>query len=91
MEPIGPPSFKYLRPHWKIYDTDTVQDTSNVPHFSQAGTPSSGLQWRITPALPAGILELVMSSGADIPDEGTIRQVSGKTAPVMAPTTYTVS
>lgn len=24
MEPIGPPPFKYLRPHWTIYDTDTV-------------------------------------------------------------------
>ncbi|CZR47321.1 uncharacterized protein FPRO_08695 [Fusarium proliferatum ET1] len=89
MEPIGPPPFKYLRPHWTIYDTDT--DTTDVPHFSQVGTSSSGLQWTITPALPAGVLELVTSSDADELNEGTIQQVSGKTAPVMAATTYTVS
>ncbi|KAI9150587.1 hypothetical protein HJFPF1_10362 [Paramyrothecium foliicola] len=86
MAPIGPSDFKYLQQNWKIYDNDT--DLRNTPHFTQWSQFSDGLQWTINPPLPTGVFELVTAAGQD---EGMIRQVEGKTAPVMAATTYTVS
>ncbi|RKL46663.1 hypothetical protein BFJ70_g3148 [Fusarium oxysporum] len=86
MYPIGPSDFKYQKQKWTIYDTDT--DTRNMPRFQQPGTFSGGLKWTIDPALPTGVFELVQAAGQD---EGIIRQVEGKRAPLMQCTTYQVS
>ncbi|KAF4339910.1 hypothetical protein FBEOM_6134 [Fusarium beomiforme] len=94
LAPIGLSDFFYLRPHWTIHDTDTeltrraIQDLRNLPRFQFPGTFSGDLQWPIDPPLPTDSFELITSPSVD---EGVIKEIDGRTAPVIPATTYTVS